>query len=219
MLNLAQEYLPYYAERAGEEDRARQVGWRDQCAQHARFQQFARAIRHSAEAGFEVADVGCGLGDLLPFLRSTGFTRLRYTGYDIIPGMVEAAAEYHQDPKAEFQVISSVEEIEQTDYSFASGIFNARADHSDEAWWAHIQTCVKEMAAKSRCGVAFNILSTYSDEEKREASLYYADPCRLFDWCKREITPDVALFHDYGHWDFTVVLTIGEASRRDGARS
>ena len=219
MLNLAQEYLPYYAERAGEKDRARQVGWRDQCAQHARFAQFARAIRHSADADFEVADVGCGLGDLLPFLRSLGFTRLRYRGYDIIPDMVEAAASYHRDPHAAFQAIRSVEEIEQTDYSFASGIFNAKAGHSDEAWWPHIQTCVKEMAAKSRCGVAFNILSTYSDVEKREASLYYADPCRVFDWCKREITPDVALFHDYGHWDFTVALTICEASRRNGTKS
>jgi SAM-dependent methyltransferase len=219
MLNLAEQYLPYYAERAGEEDRARQVGWRDRCAQHARFRQFARAIGHSAEADFTVADVGCGLGDLLPFLRSAGFTGLRYTGYDIIPGMVEAAAASHADSKAAFRVIGSVEEIEQTDYSFASGIFNAKAGHSDEAWWAHIQACVEAMAAKSGCRVAFNMLSSYSDEEKRDASLYYADPCRVFDWCKREIAPDVALLHDYGHWDFTVLLTTGEAGRRNGTTS
>ena len=219
MLNLAEQYSPYYAERAGEKDRARQVGWRDQSAQHARFRQFARAIVHSAEADFEVADVGCGLGDLLPFLRSSGFARLRYTGYDIIPDMIEAAAAYHRDPNAAFQVIGSLEEITQTDYSFASGIFNAKAGHSDEAWWAHIQACVRAMAAKSRGRVVFNMLSTYSDEEKRDASLYYADPSRVFDWCKREITPDVALLHDYGHWDFTILLTIGEAERRNGPTS
>ncbi len=50
------------------------------------------------------------------------------------------------------------------------------------------------------------MLSLYSDEDKRNSTLYYADPCRVFDWCKREITRDVALLHDYGQWDFTILL-------------
>ncbi|MDP9415304.1 MAG: class I SAM-dependent methyltransferase [Pseudomonadota bacterium] len=217
MLDLSREYLPYYAQRAGEKDRARQVGWRDQSAQRARFQQFVRAIRHEPEAGFAVADVGCGLGDLLPFLRAEGFARMAYTGYDIIPDMIEAATAYHNDPDASFRLIEDVRQIEQTDYCFASGIFNAKNGHAQEAWWDHIRTCIAEMAAKSTCAVAFNMLSAYSDEEKQETSLHYADPCHLFSWCKREITPDVALFHDYGHWDFTIVLRIDHWERQNGA--
>jgi SAM-dependent methyltransferase len=219
MLDLIDEYGPYYGKRAGERDRARQVGWRDTHAQHARFHQFVRAISHPREAQFEVADVGCGLGDLLPFLRAKGFSGLRYSGYDIISAMVEAAAAQHRDSKAKFQVIGSVREIEQTDYCIASGIFNAKAGYDDEAWWEHVQECVMEMAAKSRCATAFNILSIHSDEDRRETSLYYADPCRMFDWCKREITPDVALFHDYGQWDFTMVLRMDGTQRRDSVAS
>ncbi len=219
MLSLSGEYLPYYAERAGEKERARQVGWRDEYAQHARFQQFLRAIRHRADVSFRVADIGCGLGDLLPFLRSSGFTALRYRGYDILPHMVAAATASHDDPNAVFRTLNDMREIQQTDYCFASGIFNAKLDHSDEAWWGHVQECVREMAAKSIFAVGFNMLSTYSDKEKHDRSLHYADPCRVFDWCKREITRDVALLHDYGQWDFTILLRMDQAERPNSAPS
>ena len=219
MLDLAAEYVPYYAQRAGEKERARQVGWRDLEAQHARFEQFVRALRHPADARFHVADVGCGLGDLLPFLRMKGYNGFRYTGYDILPEMVAAAAAGHADPGASFERIESVRDISETDYCFASGIFNAKGGRSDEIWWEHVRACIGEMAGKSACSAAFNMLSSYSDKEKQDPSLYYADPCRVFDWCKREITPDVALLHDYGQWDFTIVLRMDPASPGGGRAS
>ncbi len=219
MLDLARGYLPYYVERAGEKERARQVGWRDEYAKHTRFAQFVRAIVHRLDTPFQVADVGCGLGDLLPFLRAQGFTALRYKGYDILPDMVATAAACHQDPDGTFRHIDDIWEIEPADYCFASGIFNAKLDHGDEAWWDHVQACVREMAAKSSCAVAFNMLSTYSDKEKQDASLYYADPGRVFDWCKREVSRDVALLHDYGQWDFTILLRMDQAERPNGTAS
>ena len=219
MLDLARAYHPYYAERADEKERARQVGWRDRYAQEMRFHQFLRAIRHPADQRFEVADLGCGLGDLLPFLRSKGFSALNYSGYDIIADMIAAASASHNDARASFRCIEDVSDIDACDYCFASGIFNARLGHSDEAWWEHVRTCVREMATRSRFGAAFNMLSTYSDADRQDSSLYYADPCRVFDWCKREITPDVALLHDYGQWDFTILLRIDGPSPAESASS
>lgn len=34
-------------------------------------------------------------------------------------------------------------------------------------------------------GFAFNCLTSYSDAEKMRDHLYYADPCEVFDHCKR----------------------------------
>ena len=36
--------------------------------------------------------------------------------------------------------------------------------------------------------------------------LYYADPCRLFDLCKRRYAKNVALLHDYGLYEFTILV-------------
>jgi hypothetical protein len=36
--------------------------------------------------------------------------------------------------------------------------------------------------------------------------LYYADPCAIFDLCKRRYSRNVALLHDYGLYEFTIVV-------------
>jgi hypothetical protein len=36
--------------------------------------------------------------------------------------------------------------------------------------------------------------------------LYYADPCDLFDLCKRRFSPQVTLLHDYGLYEFTILV-------------
>ena len=38
------------------------------------------------------------------------------------------------------------------------------------------------------------------------ADLYYADPCFLFDYCKRNFAKDVAILHDYSLYDFTLIV-------------
>jgi hypothetical protein len=51
-----------------------------------------------------------------------------------------------------------------------------------------------------------NCLTGYSDDDKKRDYLYYADPCRLFDLCKRRYSRQVALLHDYGLYEFTVLV-------------
>jgi hypothetical protein len=36
--------------------------------------------------------------------------------------------------------------------------------------------------------------------------LYYADPCELFDHCKRQHSRNVALLHDYTLYEFTILV-------------
>lgn len=53
---------------------------------------------------------------------------------------------------------------------------------------------------------AFNYLSTYSEGKRRSHLLYYADPIRVFDYCRRTYSPWVALLHDYPLPEFTVIV-------------
>ena len=36
--------------------------------------------------------------------------------------------------------------------------------------------------------------------------LYYADPLFLFDYCKKKYSKSVALLHDYGLYEFTILV-------------
>jgi hypothetical protein len=36
--------------------------------------------------------------------------------------------------------------------------------------------------------------------------LYYADPARLFDHCKTRFARNVTLLHDYGLYEFTMLV-------------
>ena len=71
------------------------------------------------------------------------------------------------------------------DYGIASGIFNVRLERSDVEWRDYLETTLNVLDRTSHLGFAFNCLTSYSDTDKMRDYLYYADPCALFDLCKR----------------------------------
>ena len=94
----------------------------------------------------------------------------------------------------------------QCDYCVASGIFNVRLDNSDDDWFDYLSDTLRALDKFSLKGFAFNCLSSYSDEDKRRDDLYYADPRDLFDHCKRRFSRNVTLLHDYGLYEFTILV-------------
>ena len=88
----------------------------------------------------------------------------------------------------------------------ASGIFNVRLGTSEDDWAAYMLDSIAQMASRARLGFAFNVLTLYSDPERRRPDLYYADPCKLFDHCKRTYSRNVALLHDYDLYEFTMLV-------------
>ena len=53
---------------------------------------------------------------------------------------------------------------------------------------------------------AFLLLTKYSEKEYMRDNLYYADPLFIFDYCKRNFSKQVALLHDYGLYEFTILV-------------
>lgn len=52
------------------------------------------------------------------------------------------------------------------------------------------------------------MLTKYSDEERmaERPDLFYGDPLFYFDYCKRNQSRDVALLHEHGLYDFTILI-------------
>ena len=203
MADLYESVADYYSARLAEHgDTARGVDWNSAEGQALRFDQLLRVVEGTGP--FSVNDLGCGYGALRDHLAAR-FSGVSYIGTDIAPAMIAAARARHAGhPAAEYHVGAAPPRI--ADYTLASGIFNVRLQHDDERWRAYIVDTLAAMDRSSRRGFAFNCLTMYSDEHRKQARLFYADPSWLFDHCMRSYSRHVALLHDYGLYEFTILV-------------
>lgn len=180
------------------------VGWKDEASQLLRFEQLSRVLEGD-DRPVEVADWGCGYGAMFDYLAERLGDRLvAYRGVDISEEMVEAARARVGDPRASFDVGTA---SKTADYTFVSGTFNVRFGAGDEEWGEWIRERLRDLSEASRLGLAFNLLSTYVDW--KEEHLYYGDPLHFFDFCKRELSPQVSLLHDYPLYEWTILVKTG----------
>lgn len=178
---------------------ARGVDWNSEESQHLRFMQLTRI---APDAGpFSVVDYGCGYGALVSYLEGRGYD-FDYQGFDISSEMIERARRDH----VRGRFTSNEGELEPADYTLASGIFNVRLDTSVEDWTDYVLETITTLDRFGSKGFAFNMLTSYSDADRMRTDLYYGDPLRFFDHCKRTYSKQVALLHDYGLYEFTIMV-------------
>jgi SAM-dependent methyltransferase len=196
----SEKYQQYYQDKSG----TRVAGWKNQDAQYIRFEQLAKIIQQ--DAAFSINDLGCGMGHFSRYLYEI-YPNFEYYGYDVLPEMIDEAKQlFGESYQTHFNVIEKAKDMHVADYSIASGIFNLRFDTNDQEWLKYITETIEVMHEKSKKGFAFNCLTAYSDSDKMEKQLYYADPLFLFDFCKKKFSKNVALLHDYNQYDFTILV-------------
>lgn len=201
--DLLREVADYYATKLAEHGvTPRGVDWNGEESQVLRFEQLSKVVDQSID--FSLNDLGCGYGALFDYLNSR-YREFTYNGCDISGDMIRAAqARYANSPNARFTV--AAEPPEMADYGIASGIFNVRLGRSDAEWRDYLEATLDVLDRTSRLGFAFNCLTSYSDADKMRAYLYYADPCALFDLCRRRYSRHVAVLHDYGLYEFAILV-------------
>ncbi|MCX4177452.1 MULTISPECIES: class I SAM-dependent methyltransferase [Paraburkholderia] len=200
LLSSVAHYYTDKIQRFGSEPRG--VDWNGREGQVLRFAQLCKVL--DPDTPFSVTDVGCGYGSLLDFLE-THFERCDYVGVDISDAMIGAATQLHAG-KAHARFELGTRPSQPTDFAVASGIFNVKLNSSDSEWRSYIETTLENMHEFTSRGFAFNCLTAYSDQDKMRPDLHYADPCELFDICKRKYSRNVALLHDYGLYEFTILV-------------
>jgi len=200
---LLQSVASYYSAKLAEHGpTAKGVDWKDEESQLLRFDQLTKVITRGEP--FTVNDLGCGYGALYDYLKKLRYS-FSYTGCDISEAMISAAKSQHT-ADADARYVLAVEPAESADYGMASGIFNVRLDRDVAVWDEYVQSTLGILDRTSLRGFAFNCLTSYSNPGKMSDYLYYGDPCRLFDLCKRHYSSNVALLHDYGLYEFTIIV-------------
>ena len=171
-------------------------------SQEARFFQLIKVI--DASVKYSLLDFGCGYGGMYDYLVRQGHS-LTYVGYDIAEPMITKGRELHpDDPDCWFT--REITEVPMVDYAVVSGTFNMKLDAEFEVWTRIVLEALQQMNAHASKGLAFNMLTQYSDADRMRSDLYYGDPCFFFDYCKRNFSRNVALLHDYNLYDFTILV-------------
>ena len=147
-----------------------------------------------------ILDVGCGFGDLYPFLLEHGF-KGTYTGVDFMGDLIEVGRAAY--PGAEFMVadFSEFQAGQTFDLVLASGIFNARLEGEDH--WGYVTRTLEKMFDCCRVAAAADFLSAYVDYERED--LYYTSPEGVFGFAKT-LTRRVAMNHAYLPFEFALCL-------------
>mgnify|MGYP002626219958 FL=1 len=155
-------------------------------------------------AGFSIVGYGCGYGALSAYLHETG-NAFRYMGYDVSEPMIDQARSIHGDCDR-CQFAASLADVTPADYAVASGVFNVKQDTPEGEWEAYVAASISDLDRLSTKGFAFNMLTAYSDADRMRSDLYYGSPGAYFDLCVRQYSRWAAVYHDYGLYEFTVVV-------------
>jgi SAM-dependent methyltransferase len=174
----------------------RALGWQSYYTQQRRFAVLAEigSLAHK-----RVLDVGCGLGHLYEYLRTQGIP-VTYTGYDLLPDMIERAR--RRFPEVHFEVRDVLQGLgtERFDYILSSGAFNVNFGDNIRA----VQRLLRDMVQHCTEGVAMNFLKRTVDASDDPIFQYYP-PREMLTFCKT-LCPRVRLREGYLYNDFTLYL-------------
>ena len=183
---------------------AKGVDYNGEQARQTRFAELVKIINPSKP--FSIIDYGCGYGAMYEYLHEKGWD-FEYYGVDLIEKMVTAGREkYASFSNAHFT--TDEQELPVADYLVAAGIFNIKLESPYGEWQSFICETLPRMNALCSKGFSFNMLTKYSDADRmaERPDLFYGDPLFFFDFCKRNFSRNVALLHDYGLYDFTILV-------------
>jgi SAM-dependent methyltransferase len=184
----------------------RGVDWNSPESQELRFRQLLKVTANVAS--YSILDYGCGYGALLEYISRDQLyvaKDCRYLGFDVSLAMIEAAKRRHRENSfASFR--TDLESTLKCDFAVASGIFNVKGDTHENDWHDYVWDTIRQIDELSEHGFAFNMLTSYADVEYMQEHLYYANPGYWFDKCMTHYSRQVALCHDYGLYEFTIVV-------------
>ena len=139
----------------------------------------------------KVLDFGCGIGYLYSYLKKKIKFNGEYVGYDISNEMINFANKKYKNVRFENKDILSERINERFDYVIINGTFNNKINQNLN--W--IKKTLKILFKKTDKAIAFNNITSYVDYFDKK--LYYAQPEKIFNFCKSELSSLVSLRHDY----------------------
>jgi SAM-dependent methyltransferase len=172
------------------------VGWGSVNDQHMRFEVLCRGLELQ---GKRVLDIGCGLGDFVPWAEAKFGADFDYVGMDLSADLIEAASHRFGSDRRQFVAgtLTPDTDIGEVDVVVLSGTLTFKtADNL-----ATMRSVLSSAWDRSRVAVCCNFMTSYADSQL-EKNFHYS-PEQVFTFAK-SLSRFVVLHHDYDLYEFTV---------------
>ena len=156
--------------------------------------------------GGTLLDVGCGQGDLIPFLFQSKKKITKYHGIDVSGKMIQGAvAKYGEEFFTHGNFLDPERSFEE-DVIVAAGPYNYRVHPDDKAQFELLKTAITKMYRSSRRACALTLLSSHGYEIAKDWSdLVCYEPWEVMEFCM-SLTSAVLVDHASIPAEFTVML-------------
>ncbi|WP_233196218.1 class I SAM-dependent methyltransferase [Trinickia soli] len=155
--------------------------------------------------GCTLLDFGCGASHLYQYMLDRSVTGIRYAGLDASPAFCELSRKkYPQNEYICLDVIEQPERLGKFDYVVMNGVFTEKRELSYEAMWEYFKRMLLVVFAKTRRGIAFNVMSKEVDWERDD--LFHVPLTDLTHFLARELSRHYVVRHDYGLYEYTTYV-------------
>lgn len=180
--------------------------WATEKAAKQRYEQLVADLDLEAKT---VLDVGCGFGDIIPFL-SHKAKKFYYTGVDIVPEFIQAAQKKY--PKHRFLQKDYFNNPlkEKFDLIISSGTLNSNFQNP----YRFRKKAIKIMFDHAREKIAFNMAGSFPQPENKEKyRVYYANSLIILKYCL-SLSSKLIFRHHYNRKEFTIIIKKNQLSAR-----
>jgi SAM-dependent methyltransferase len=153
----------------------------------------------------DLLDFGCGAGHFLQCLRARSLAGLRYHGIDLSDLFVSfCRAKFPGVPFGCLDVLAPGAALAEFDYVVANGVFTERCGLTFDEMLSTFQAIVGKLWAATRCGLAFNVMSSHVDWERDD--LFHLPMDSMAAFVTGALSRHFVIRMDYGLREYTVYV-------------
>jgi SAM-dependent methyltransferase len=185
-------------------DSHRGVDWPNAADAAKRYQVMLDLVRPSA-AGKSLLDFGCGASHLYQYMLERDVQGLQYAGLDASAAFCELSQQkYPHNDYFCLDVLTEPERLGEFDYVVMNGVFTEKRELSFDAMYDYLRRILTLVFSKTRCGIAFNVMSKQVDWER--ADLFHMPIGELTDFIASKLSRHYVVRNDYGLYEYTVYV-------------
>lgn len=174
------------------------LGWHSKKAAEQRYEQIIADINFE---GKSVLDVGCGFGDIIPFIKKKA-KNFEYTGVDIVPEFVRQAKKLN--PLYKFEIRDYFKNPLKKNFDVVLCVGSLNSNLKDNLNFR--KKAIKKMFGYAKYALIFSMAGRHPKPyTSPKSNVWFADPVEILEYCY-SLTKKVVLLNHYHTRDFTIVM-------------